>query len=69
MSAKEKRKYVKLYHEEFRLDTKKISEYKNEKDFIFIKDTICLGIGKLCSYEYIISWPRCMVLIFSYETL
>lgn len=50
MSAKEKRKYVKLYHEEFRLDTKKISEYKNEKYFIFIKDTICLGIGKLCSY-------------------
>ena len=39
MSAKEMRKYVKLYHDEFRLDTKKISMYKSGK----LKDT-ALGL-------------------------
>ena len=44
MSAKEMRKYIKLYHDEFRLDTKKISMYKNGK----LRD--CFGTGKLYSY-------------------
>lgn len=46
MSAKEERKYVKLYHEELRLDTKKISDYENEE----LSNSICFGIQKLCSH-------------------
>ena len=58
MSTKEMRKYVKLYHDEFRLDTKKISMYKNGK----LRDT-ALGLENyflIWNYIYIISWPRYM---------
>ena len=46
MSAKEMRKYIKLYHGEFRLDTRKISMYKNQK----LRD-IVLGLE-----NYILIW-------------
>lgn len=46
MAGKEERKYVKQYREEFRSDTRKLSDCENEE----LRDSICFGVQKLCSH-------------------